>query len=179
MSGGSGPRRAVEADVIPLSIIRVLTYHLRRGTLADADAIVHHRIAMFTDMGIPLDGPALDRHFRAWLTAMMPAGTYHAWLIETDTGEIVAGGGASVLPWPPGPRYMGDRIAVVYNVYTEPAHRHQGLARSVMDAIHGWCRDEGITSVALNASADGRPLYESMGYQVPPNPMMFLGLTQG
>ena len=32
--------------------------------------------------------------------------------------------------------------------------------------------------VALNASADGRPLYESMGYLLPPNPMMFLGLSQ-
>jgi len=73
---------------------------------------------------------------------------------------------------------MGDRIAVVYNVYTEPAHRRQGLARRIMDAIHAWCRDEGIASVALNASADGRPLYESMGYQLPPNPMMFLGLAE-
>jgi len=179
MSGGSGPRRAAGGDVIQVSIIRALSsYHLRRGTLTDADAIVHHRIAMFMDMGIPLDEPALDRQFRAWLGSMMAAGTYHAWLIETETGEIAAGGGASVLPWPPGPRYMSDRIAVVYNVYTEPAHRRQGLARRIMDAIHAWCRDEGIASVALNASADGRPLYESMGYLLPPNPMMFLGLSQ-
>jgi len=152
------------------------TYHLRRGTLADADVIVHHRVAMFTDMGITLDESALSREFRAWLTPMMERGTYHAWMVETGDGEIVAGGGASVLPWPPGPSYMGTKIAVVYNVYTEPEHRRQGLARQIMDAIHAWCRAEGITSVALNASRDGRPLYESMGYQLPPNPMMFLGL---
>ncbi len=160
-----------------MSIIRRLTtYHLRRGTHADADAIVRHRIAMFTDMGIALDTAALDREFRAWLMPMMERGIYHAWMVETDQAEIVGGGGASVLPWPPGPSYMGTKIAVVYNVYTEPAHRRQGLARRIMDAIHAWCRAEGITSVALNASRDGRPLYESMGYQLPPNPMMFLGL---
>ena len=152
-------------------------YHLRRGTLADVDALVHHRIAMFTDMGIPLDAPALDREFRDWLAVMMPAGTYHAWLVESDGRDIVAGGGLSVLPWPPGPSYMGTRIGVVYNVYTEPAHRRQGLARLIMESIHTWCRDAGVTSVALNASSDGRPLYESMGYQLPPNPMMFLGLS--
>jgi GNAT superfamily N-acetyltransferase len=152
------------------------SYHIRRGTLADADAIVHHRIAMFTDMGIPLDAAELDRQFRQWLSEMMPAGTYHSWLVEDEGGAIVAGGGLSVLPWPPGPRYMTDRIAVVYNVYTEPAHRRHGLARLIMETIHGWCRKAGITSVALNASSDGRPLYESMGYQLPPNPMMFLGL---
>lgn len=132
---------------------------------------------MFTDMGIPLDVPTLDREFRDWLAAMMPAGTYRAWLVESDRGEIVAGGGVSVLPWPPGPRYMGNRIGVVYNVYTEPAHRRRGLARLVMDSIHAWCRDAGIASVALNASRDGRPMYESMGYRAPPNPMLFLGLT--
>ena len=132
---------------------------------------------MFTDMGIALDRTALDTSFRTWLAAMMPAGTYRAWLVEDAQGTVVAGGGISVLPWPPGPQYMGDRIAVVYNVYTEPAHRRRGLARRLMDAIHAWCVDAGVTSVALNASRDGRPLYESMGYQLPSSPMMFLGLS--
>ena len=35
-----------------------------------------------------------------------------------------------------------------------------------MEAIHAWCRDAGIDVAALNASADGQPLYESMGYRV-------------
>ena len=34
----------------------------------------------------------------------------------------------------------------------------------------------GISSLARNASADGQPLYESMGYQWAPNPMMYLAL---
>jgi len=130
---------------------------------------------MFTDMGLAFDAPLLDRTFREWLAAMMPAGTYRAWVVEYE-GDIVAGGGASVLPWPPGPNYAGDRIAVVYNVYTEPAHRRHGLARRLMDTIHAWCRENGVSSVALNASHDGRRLYESMGYQLPTSPMMFLGL---
>jgi len=43
-----------------------------------------------------------------------------------------------------------------------------------MEAIHGWCRGEGIRIAALNSSPEGQPLYESMGYQVRPNPMMTL-----
>ena len=58
----------------------------------------------------------------------------------------------------------------MYNVYTEPAHRRRGLAQLVMDDIHDWCRDEGIGSIALNASRDGQPLYESMGYAELPQP---------
>ena len=83
-----------------------------------------------------------------------------------------------VIPWPPGPRYAGDRLAFVYNVYTEPAHRRRGLARLIMETIHAWCRDEGIGSVALNASRDGKRLYEAMGYAESTSPMMFLPIVR-
>src|SRR4051812_17040817 len=133
---------------------------------------------MFTDMRVTIDAAALDARFRAWLAGTMAGGTYRAWLIETAEGEVAAGGGITVLPWPPGPQYAGDRLAFVYNVYTEPAHRRQGLARRLMDIIHLWCRENGITSVALNASRDGKPLYQAMGYAESPSPMMFLPIVR-
>jgi GNAT superfamily N-acetyltransferase len=98
--------------------------------------------------------------------------------VRAPSDDVVAGGGISILPWPPGPQYPGDRIAIVYNVYTEPAHRGRGLGRLVMETIHDWCRDDGITSMALNASRDGRPLYESMGYVESPSPLMFLPIVR-
>lgn len=155
-----------------------MSYRVREATPDDADVLVRHRIGMFTDMGLPLDAAALDAAFRLWLAEKMPEGIYRAWLVETDDGAIAGGGGISILPWPPGPSYMGDKIAVVYNVYTDPAHRRQGLARLIMNAIHTWAADHDITSIVLNASRDGQPLYESLGYQVTPSPMMFRSLVK-
>jgi GNAT superfamily N-acetyltransferase len=152
-------------------------YTVRPATLDDADALVRHRIGMFTDMGVPIDAASLDAAFRGWLRDTMPAGVYRAWVVEA-AGEIVAGGGITILPWPPGPRYMGNRLAFVYNVYTEPAHRRRGLARRLMETIHAWCREAGIASVALNASQEGRPLYDALGYEVSPAPMMFLPIVR-
>ena len=131
---------------------------------------------MFTDMGAPVDTAVLGGAFRAWLVSTMPADTYRAWVVEDAAGLIVAGGGITIIPWPPGPRFLGDRIAFVYNVYTERPHRHRGIARMVMDAIHAWCRQQGISLIALNSSESGRSLYESMGYQATPTPLMFLSL---
>ena len=153
-------------------------YRVRQATLADADILVRHRVGMFTDMGVPMDVPALETAFRAWLQEMMPAGTYRAWLAGTGDGAVVGGGGISILPWPPGPQYPGDRLAFVYNVYTDPPHRRRGLGRLVMDAIHAWCRDNGVTSMALNASRDGQPLYQSMGYAESPSPLMCLPIVR-
>ena len=143
--------------------------------------LIHHRVAMFRDMDVPFDAVhvvALSDAFRSWLTTTMADGTYRAWLVETRDGASVAGGGITILPWPPGPRYLGDRLAFVYNVYTERAHRRRGLARLVMETIHAFCAQSGITSVALNASPDGRPMYEAMGYAVSPSPMMFLPIVR-
>jgi GNAT superfamily N-acetyltransferase len=147
------------------------------------DTLVHHRVAMFVDMDVAFDEAMLAHAFAEWLRREMPAGNYRAWLVEWTGGDnaaratLVAGAGATIIPWPPGPRYPGDRLAFVYNVYTEPAHRRRGLARLVMDALHAWCRANGVTSVALNASMVGQPLYTALGYAVAPNPMMFYSLT--
>src|SRR5688572_12767810 len=153
-------------------------YRIRPATLDDVEVLVHHRIAMFSDMGTPMDADTVARAFRSWVTRMLPAGTFRAWLVDTPDGGIVAGGGITIIPWPPGPSNLGDTLAFVYNVYTEPEHRHRGLARMVMETIHRWCAEAGITTVALNSSADGQPLYESLGYRVRTNPMM-VALLQG
>jgi len=154
-------------------------YRVRPATIADADVLARHRIAMFEDMGVPVDRDGLSAGFRTWLQAQLPAGVYRAWLVETADGRSVAGGGLTVLPWPPGPRSIHDRIAFVYNVYTEPEFRRRGLGRLVMETIHSWCRDEGIALVALNASKDGLPMYEAMGYAASPSPMMFFACVEG
>jgi GNAT superfamily N-acetyltransferase len=153
-------------------------YRVREATLDDARVLARHRIAMFTDMGVPLDALELDEAFRAWLAETMPAGTYRAWLAETIDGQVAAGGGITIIPWPPGPRYPGDRLAFVYNVYTEPPHRRRGLAKLIMETIHGWCRAHQIGSTALNSSREGKPLYEAMGYAETPNPMMFFPIVR-
>ena len=157
------------------------SYRVRPATLDDADALVHHRLGMFTDMGTVFDAHEVERAFRQWLGEMMPAGVYRAWVVEgpAEAGRhvpIVAGGGITVLPWPPGPYFVGGRIAFVYNVYTEHAHRRRGLARLLMATIHSWCRANGLRKVFLNASDDGRPLYEALGYKAAAAPMMFIGL---
>jgi len=150
-------------------------YRVRAATIADVDVLVHHRIAMFQDMGVPLDAAAVDAGFRPWLLDMMPKGIYRAWVVETEA-RVISGGGITILPWPPGPRYFSGRLAFVYNVYTEPEHRRRGLGRMVMDAIHAWCREQQIGSLALNASRFGQSMYESLGYTVTPSPMMFCAL---
>ena len=152
-----------------------MEYRIREATSGDQAILIQHRVKMFRDMGLKFDEAAMAGQYGPWLVEMMSTGIYRAWVAE-HAGAIVAGGGFTILPWPPGPHYPGGRVAFVYNVYTEPSHRHRGLARRLMEAMHAGCREAGIGNLALNASNDGRPLYEAMGYHVTTSPMMFLAL---
>lgn len=145
-------------------------YHIRKATASDVPALVHHREAMFSDMGTRFDRGAMAAAFEPWVRHAMASGVYHGWVAASADGAIAGGAGLTVLPWPPGPHCFAGRIAYVYNVYTERAHRRRGVARRLMDALHAWCRDNGIGLVALHPSDDGRALYESMGY-TPTNEM--------
>jgi len=149
-----------------------LTYTIRPATLADIPHIVEHRAAMFRDMGIPAQFDEMAIETAAWLREAIPSKTYRAWVAESSNGEVAAGGGLIVIPWPPGPMTMDPRCGFIFNVYTHPLHRKRGLARRLMDAMHDWCRGEGIDRVVLNASVFGKPLYEAMGYVTTNEPMM-------
>src|SRR4051812_8916506 len=136
-----------------------MPYRIRMATLddTDLDTLIRHRIAMFTDMGRTVDAPRLGAEFRRWLLETMPTGAYRAWIAETAAGEVAGGGGATIIPWPPGPEYMGHRLAFVYNVYTEPAHRRRGLAGQVMAPPPTPRRGHGVKSIAPQAIRDRQP----------------------
>ena len=126
-----------------------------------------HRRTMFVDMNYS-DAAALDAMlaaFQPWLREKMVAGEYLAWLACTPDESIAAGLGLWLMDWPPHMIGPGSRRGNILNVYTEPAFRRQGIARRLMETALDWCKTNGIRAVILHASADGRKLYESLGFR--------------
>jgi GNAT superfamily N-acetyltransferase len=126
---------------------------------------------MFADMG---DGSAAARDAmvssaRPLIEESLRNGSYRGWLAEVD-GRVVAGGGVAIVAYQPTPFDALPRRAWILNMYTEPAFRHQGLARQLLESIVAWCREAGLQSVSLHASDAGRPLYEQFGF-TPTNEM--------
>jgi len=139
---------------------------IRPGTLDDLETVVAHRGAMFRDMGYPEDAVrSMSDAFRPWLARKMPAAEYLAWFAVNEDGAIAAGAGVWLMAWPPHMYDAGPWRANILNVYTRPEYRRQGLARRLMGEALAWCRANQVRTVILHASAAGRPLYESMGFE--------------
>jgi GNAT superfamily N-acetyltransferase len=156
-------------------MIDPMKYTIRPAASDDVRHIVHHREQMFRAMGTVCDYAAMAQACVRWYTEALPAGVYRGWLAEHD-GAVVGGTGMIVVPWSPGPSRLNPRLAWVFNVYVERAHRGQGVGRRLMDAMHSWCRAEGIERLALNATEAGARVYREMGYTTVREPMMRIDL---
>ncbi len=95
------------------------------------------------------------------------------------TKQIIAGAGVHlrrVLPHPVknAATFAHGRHGVIVNVFTEPEWRRKGLAGMLLKQIIDWSRDEKLDRLLLHASANGRALYERLGF-VAANEMRFAG----
>jgi GNAT superfamily N-acetyltransferase len=161
------------------------SFQVRRATVADATIIAHHRCSMFHDMGtIQSDAiPGLGAMTVDYLAHALPAEEYRAWLLyeESNPHVIVGGAGLLVRNIPPFPVMQGPHKGalakglqgLVMNVYVERNWRRRGGADMLMRAVMEHAKDIGIESLVLHASAEGRPLYEQLGF-VQTNEMRFV-----
>jgi N-acetylglutamate synthase-like GNAT family acetyltransferase len=74
-----------------------------------------------------------------------------------DAGRIVAT--ATLLPYE-------THLAWIGMVLTRPEYRRKGLARQLMEDLISSAKRRGISTIKLDATDEGRPLYESLGFVV-------------
>ena len=140
-------------------------FAIRRASIDDINTLAAHRRSMFLDMGYR-DEAALDAmaaKCQPWLLTRMNRGEYLAWLAIAPDRSIVAGTGLWLMDWIPHMIGAGRRGNIL-NVYTAVEYRRRGLAGELLKAAMQWCRSNGVDVVVLHASAEGRRLYESMGF---------------
>ena len=153
-------------------------FRVRPAQVRDVDVLARHRSAMFRDMGQLAEDKqhGLTAATAAYLRRAIPSGEYLAWVAEDTAApaQIVGGAGVqlrSIVPRPGG----GGRLelgpeALVLNVYVERSWRRRGVAAALMHTLLAALSERDIRRVVLHASADGRHLYEQLGF-APTNEM--------
>jgi GNAT superfamily N-acetyltransferase len=139
---------------------------IREAGARDIPEILRQRRRMYEDMQYrdPAALTAMAELTGNYLGEAIPNRSFCAWL-AFDQDRPVAGGSILIAAWPAHPYDLECRRATILNVYTEPDYRRRGIARQLLAVMIGWCRREGFARVTLHASADGRHLYESLGFE--------------
>lgn len=132
----------------------------------DIPVLLQQREGMYRDMGYT-DEAAIAKMLstsKIYLEEAMENGSFRAWLGIVRQSPV-AGAGLIINPWLSHPYDQQCRQATILNVYTHPDFRRRGIARQLMQTVIGWCQEQGFAHVSLHSSKDGRPLYESLGFE--------------
>lgn len=140
-----------------------LTY--RSLTEPELDVFISMRIRQLREEGAAeeLDlSPALRDYYRRH----MADGTFFAFLAADDfeNGKIIGTGAVSIVEKPP---YFGcptGKIGLLSSMYTDPAYRRKGIARTLLSKVTDEAKRQGCGVIWITASDMGVLLYSSFGF---------------
>lgn len=90
-------------------------------------------------------------------------GTHIAYLIF-DGNKFVGSGGVSFFQVMPTYHNSNGYKAYIMNMYTNINYRRKGIAYKTLDMLIKDIKNKGITSISLEATEMGRPLYKKYGF---------------
>ncbi|MCI5668602.1 MAG: GNAT family N-acetyltransferase [Oscillospiraceae bacterium] len=138
------------------------TITVRAALPGDMEALLSLRREMLAQVnGIPQDG--LSDEFMRLTEDFFGNGDQTT--VLAFCGEKPAG--CATICWlyvMPTYSHPTGKRAHIMNVYTREEFRRMGAARSMMTALLEEAKRRGATSITLDATDSGRPLYEAMGF---------------
>ena len=144
---------------------------IREINLGDVGTITRMRIQMLdevTDQPLP---EGLDSSVHHFILKHMMDETCLGVVAEID-GEVIADAVIYLFETMPDEVNVSGMTAMLYNVYTVPQYRGQGImARMLPEVIH-LARKAGAAELKMTAEKKAIPLYERMGFTLSDNTML-------
>lgn len=138
----------------------------RRATLNDVDTLVKNRIDMRIEREekqCPMSLVDFGERTRQYFMRHLPDDSFIAW-VAVEEREIIATSGMCIYHVPPTYGNPSGNVAYLVNMYTVPEYRGQGIATKLLEHLIEEARSRGCIRITLNASKDGRPIYEECGF---------------
>lgn len=140
---------------------------IRSARFEDIPLLIKARLDFLQALGYPVrpdDLPEATHQLEAFLAQHLDRDLFARIALE---GEILAAAGflqvMKVMWQPMAPDGQFGRII---NILTWPEFRNQGLARAIMQSLIQKARELNLSYIDLDASPEGQPLYESLGFKL-------------
>jgi GNAT superfamily N-acetyltransferase len=151
---------------------------IRKATLEDMSELIELRIECLRDM----DGLSEEQEERV-RGKLEPYFAEHldrdliVVVAETLKNKLISTAFLVLSEWPSNPSFITGKVGILLNVYTYPEHRGKGVATQVVSYLIEEARRIEVSMIELNATPDGKPLYDKLGFKIPHYTGMRLRLT--
>jgi GNAT superfamily N-acetyltransferase len=142
---------------------------LVKATISDVDILIELRMEYLRmDMGVVTEDEEkmIRRQVKSYLDRYLPLNEFIAILAKMD-GEIAATAYLAISEKPANLSFLNGRTGTVLNVMTFPKYRRQGIATKVMKELLLEAKKAEVSTIDLNATEDGKYLYEKLGFREP------------
>ena len=150
---------------------------VREASSIDISIMAEHHGKMFKEIW-ELKGEHLkperiaeiEEAYTKKLETEMESKICEAWVIE-DNGKIVSSGAITYVSLVPNPSDLSAKVAYLHSMYTDKSHRNRKCAQRIIQSMISHCRSIGIKRIQLNASDEGQPIYQKIGFRSAPDTM--------
>jgi GNAT superfamily N-acetyltransferase len=133
----------------------------------DVPLLVSHRLKMWEAIHPEWKSKirASEGLTRKWIKGKLAGGDLIGFVARAPEGAVAGSGCIWVREEQPRPTSPRLRTPYLMSMYTERRFRRKGVARLVVRRAIRWCRDHNYERMTLNASSEGRALYEALGFE--------------
>ena len=146
---------------------------IREITQDDVETIAHMRVLMLdevTDEPLPWQ---LEGSVRRFVWKHMQDNTCLG-VVAEDEGKVIADAVIYLFETMPDEINVPGMTAILYNVYTLPEYRGQGIMARMLPEVIRLARQAGAVELKMTAEAKAIPLYQRMGFQLSDNSMVMV-----
>lgn len=139
-------RMAGREDCVALTEMRMAFLEDEHGCLAcEKDAVMRRQILRYFESHLEQD--------------------LYAFTAVDRCGNMAASAFLMIAERPAMPDCLSGKVGTVFNVYTKPGYRRQGMAYRLMEMLLKKAEEAGVTYVDLKATKDGYELYRKLGFK--------------
>ena len=142
------------------------------ATIGDLDLLVAHRLEMWREIQPKLEAEVQRsvETTREWIRGRLSEGRLVGFVVRDEHGKVAGSGCVWIRDEQPRPTNPRQQNPYLMSMYTEKEFRRKGVAKIIVRRAIEWCRERGYERIVLHYSKEGRPLYESFGFE-PSNEM--------
>ena len=144
---------------------------IREINPGDVGIITRMRIQMLDEVTEQPLPEGLDNSIHHFILKHMLDNTCLGVVAEQD-GKVIADAVIYLFETMPDEVNVSGMTAILYNVYTQPEYRGQGIMARMLPEVIRLAKKAGAVELKMNAEKKAIPLYERMGFQLSDNSMI-------
>ena len=134
-----------------------MRFRVTRAKANDLDLLVTHRLRMWIDIHPEWkeEVKESEKSTRAWISKKLTDRSLIGFIARSPDGSVAGSGCVWVREEQPRPNYPKHEVPYLMSMYTEKPYRHKGVAKLIVAAASGWCKEHGYRRVVLHLRTKG------------------------